>query len=775
MSDKIHLCYSSLITYHSSIIHHLMNISYNWLCELVRITLAPGDLAERLTRVGLAVEAVHQIGSGNRGNGNNGDKANGSKDGEDDYILEVDLTSNRPDCLSHLGVAREIAAITGEHVTAPRLTLLPSHVLPSAVAIKDLVSVEVQNANLCPRYTTRVVRGVRVGPSPGWLARRLEIIGQRSINNVADITNYVMHEQGQPLHAFDLAKLNRQKVVVRLAQDGERIKTLDGIERELKGEMLVIADASQPVAVAGVMGSEASAVYAATTEVLIESAYFDALSVRRTASELGLHTEASHRFERGVNYDGVLRAQQRAINLICEIAGGTATEDAIDVYPQPLQPPMVNLRFGRVKELTGIDVAPEEMVRILTALGFAPQSEMVSGQVGEGKANSLPSSEANCLLSIGAAQAFKAPPWRIDIGIEEDLVEEVTRYVGYDKIAAMLPAGQAVGEYQRSEGKKRGVRAVLSAYGFSEAINYSFIDSAHDEQFELLAELTNGNATYERQMLIGLRNPIVEGAARMRPTLLPGLLDAVRRNFNHGTRDVMLFEIGRTFTMETAKSGEALLTEQEALPAEREALALVATGGYREEQRALPSRDLDFYDVKGALEAAAERMNIGKLVFVATKAKHLPAGQAASVSLDGRVVGTLGRLAEAVASIYKFGEQPVYVAEIDLSVFYSSGEVSAVYTPLPRYPAIVRDVSLLATPDVSWAFIQREVEEMREENCRRAELIGIYEGANIPEGMRSVTMRIEYRSDERTLRDEEVEEMHGRIVSNLQQAVERPA
>ncbi|HEX8922793.1 MAG TPA: phenylalanine--tRNA ligase subunit beta, partial [Pyrinomonadaceae bacterium] len=284
-----------------------MNISYNWLRELTGATLEPRAMAEALTRLGLAVEVVHEA--------------------VDDFVLEIDLTSNRPDCLSHLGVARELAASVGGRVALDESQ--PSRLEGRAASY---TAVEILDANLCPRYAARVVRGVTIKPSPEWLVKRLEAIGQRPINNVADITNYVLHEQGQPLHAFDLAKLTESRIVVRRAAAGEKLRTLDGAERELSPEMLMIADAVRPVAVAGVMGGEDSEISDATRDVLIESAYFNPASVRRTSKLLGLHTEASHRFERGVDYEGVLRAQARCVALICELAGGTATEDAIDVY-----------------------------------------------------------------------------------------------------------------------------------------------------------------------------------------------------------------------------------------------------------------------------------------------------------------------------------------------------------------------------------------------------------------------------------------------------------
>lgn len=690
-----------------------MNISYNWLRELTGTQLKARELAELLTRVGLAVEVVHEVA--------------------DDFVLEIDLTSNRPDCLSHLGVAREVvAAGGGGSVALPEGA--PS---PMEGRAASYTAVEILDEDLCPRYSGRVVRGVTIKPSPEWLVRRLEAIGQRPINNVADITNYVLHEQGQPLHAFDLAKLAENRIVVRRAEAGEKIKTLDGVERELDSEMLVIADALRAVAVAGVMGGEETEISDKTRDVLIESAYFSPASVRRTSRVLGLRTEASHRFERGVDYEGVLRAQARCVALITELAGGSATEDSIDVYPKRIEPPLASLRPERVKALTGLDVSRDESRRILLALGFVEKSADDSQ----------------------AKMTFVAPTWRVDIEREEDLVEEVARHWGYEKIKTELPASSIAGEYQPSERRRRALRQALVASGFDEAISFSFIDASHDERFELLPNLVGVHEGENR--FITLSNPILEGVTRMRPTLLSGMLDAVRHNFNHGTRDVRLFETGRVFTA-NAEQGE--------LPLERESFALVATGAATEEGRAGgATRGLDFYDLKGALEMAVDAMNLNPLLFEHACVRHLRDGQAARI-LDGagKAIGSIGRLDEAVAALYKF-RQPVYVAEVDLSTLLEMEERPVLYAPLARYPSVVRDISLLVGRRVTLREMLDAASARGLENFREVKLVDVYEGANLPEGKRSLTLRVEYRADDRTLRDEEVEEMHTLLVQALEE------
>jgi phenylalanyl-tRNA synthetase beta chain len=678
-----------------------MFISYEWLKELTDTKLSPAELRDRLTMVGLAIDAVDEHGG--------------------DAVLDVEVPSNRPDCLSHVGIAREVSVIEKGQLRIPEGEK-PKTEGRSA----DLTSVEIADPDLCPRYAGRLVRGVKIGPSPDWLTKRLEAIGQRPINNVADVTNYVLHELGQPLHAFDFDKLGGRRIVVRRAAPGEKLKTLDGIERTLTNDMLVIADAEKAVALAGIMGGEESEISNQTTDVLIESAYFDPNSVRQTARKLGMDTEASRRFERGADRDGVLRAQQRCIDLICELAGGVATEDAVDVYPKPLGERVIELRPERIPGLTSLTVETDEIVRILTGLGF----ERVGGSEN--------------------GMSFRVPSWRIDVEQEEDLVEEVTRHTGYDKIGSALPPSSMSGEYQPTEMQQRSLRRALNAFGFDEAINFSF--TQQESRFDLIPLLA-GREQSEPQ----LENPIIEDAAWMRSTLLPGLLNSVRHNLNHGIRDVRLFEIGRIFS--TSKTGE--------LPDESLALGIVATGGALEENKAQADRELDFFDLKGALEAAVDWMNVAPLTFTPASARHLRAGQSALISnSDGKPLGTIGRLAENVAASYKF-RQPVYVLELDLWSLLSGPAKLIQYSPLPKYPSVMRDISLLVDRTVAFDEIVAMVNKQQVAECRSVKLVGTFEGGNIQASKRSVTLRLEYRSDERTLRDEEVEEYHSRLTSAL--------
>jgi len=683
-----------------------MNISYKWLKDLIDIELSANETADALTRVGLTVEGVHPVG--------------------DDFVLDIDLTSNRPDCLSHLGVARELSVISGKPLTELKTTddaeLNPEVPYPAILAW-DVVKIDAPE--LCNRFTARIIKGVKIGPSPEWLVQRLEAIGERSINNVADITNYVMHELGQPMHAFDLDKLVENRIVVRHAHDGETITTLDEVERKLDTAMLAICDAEKPVAVAGIMGGSDSSITDETTDVLIEVAYFDRDNIRSTSRKLNLSTEASYRFERGVDINNLKKASDRAVKLICELAGGK-TEDLIDVYPvkhAPVEVVSEDVSAATLR-LTGVDVPKNETDRILKALGI----------YGASKSNT-----------------FIAPSWRHDISIEEDLVEEVIRHTGYEKIADELPPAFSAGEYQPGENRKKKLRNDLAAAGFNEAISYSFIDIDNDGKFELAPSLASGEP-------VTLRDSIIDGSVRMRQTLLPGLLAAAKTNFNQQRKDIRLFEIGKAFTKNE--------TEDE-LPIERELLAILISGREINADRAMPGRDLDFYDIKGSFESALAAVGADTAVFESADIEHLRSGQAASVKLAGQIVGSIGTINQEIESYYKF-KQPIYVAEIDLQAVLSAPSSPVVYTPLPKFPAVVRDVSFLVKRSLTFSSIVAAIKSQNAELCRSVNFVDIYEGKGIADDERSLTIRIEYRSDNQTLTETEVGNLHETIIEKVE-------
>ncbi|MDQ3712635.1 MAG: phenylalanine--tRNA ligase subunit beta [Acidobacteriota bacterium] len=686
-----------------------MNISYNWLKDLVEVDLSPQELATKLTNVGLAVEGIHEAG--------------------DDFVFDIDLTSNRSDCLSHLGVAREIGAITNYEL---RIT----NDNEQQITNENQNLVSIQDSDLCQRFTARIIRNVKIGASPQWLVKRLEAVGERSINNVADITNFVMHELGQPMHSFDLNKLKENRIVIRRARNGETIKTLDEAERKLDETMLAICDAEKPVAVAGVMGGFDSSITDETTDVLLEVAYFDRANIRQTSRNLKLSTEASHHFERGVDIENLIRASNRATELICELASGTA-EDFVDVYPTKFQPNEIESKDiqSAVKRLTGLEVEAVEILKVLNALGFEIKDQ---SQIANRK-----------------SQIFLSPSWRHDVAIEEDLVEEVARIVGYDKIAEELPTATSAGEYQPTESRKKSLRNTLANLGFDEAISYSFIDTRNDGKFNLIPKLAAENLD---EKFVTLEDSIIEGATRMRPSLLSGLLDAVRTNFNHQKRDLKLFEIGKVFSASEKEND---------LPNERELFALALTGNETLQNKAMPLRELDFYDAKGALQAATGALNLLSLDFEPKNVSHLRRGQSAEISLNGKAVGTIGRLNDEIASAYKF-RQPIFVVEVDLQTLLESEEQTVVYQPLPIYPSIVRDVSLLVKRGVSFVEIQKAIIEQNFELLRNVEFVDVYEGKGMSSDERSITIRLEYRSNERTLLDEEADTIHAEILRNLE-------
>jgi phenylalanyl-tRNA synthetase beta chain len=682
-----------------------MKISYNWLKEFVDIDLAPRALAERLTMVGLAVDAMEAHG--------------------DDSVLEMDLTSNRPDCLSHLGVAREIAAIVNQP-----LKFDAGRVLQGDAALKasELTSVEILNPELCPRYSARLIKGVKIGPAPEWLAQKLEAMGQRSVNNVADITNYVMLSLGQPLHAFDFEMLRGRRIIVRAAQAGEKITTLDGEERELTNAMLVIADAERPVALGGIKGGEDSGITEKTVDVLLEAASFTPAQIRATSKALGLSTEASYRFERGVDPEICGVASDRAAALIAELAGGVISDELLDVYPgreaihAARQP--IPFRRSRYQALTGLDVELSEAARILGALGMPARLD-----------------EVNQSLTV------LPPTWRIDIAIEEDLIEEVARIAGYDKLQSSLPGSAGAGSLLPGEVERRDVRRALTGLGYHEAVSFSFVNAKSDALF---------SAVSERQRVM-LDNPIDVELDLMRTNLLGGLLEALAHNFNHGTRYVRLFEFGKCFVF---ADGER--------PQETEQLALVATGALNADDWQAAKTPLDFYDVKGALETLFDKLGLADVQIVASDElpAHLHPGRAALISEGAHVLGHIGQLHPRIAAQYKF-KQPVFVAEMDFGALLQAERNAARYRPLPKFPQAQRDVALLIDTSVNYARLEAALYGLALPELVKVRLFDRYAGKEMPEGQHSLALSVTYRSLERTLTDEEVSAAHERVVETL--------
>lgn len=672
-----------------------MKISYNWLKTYIDVNASPQELAERLTMVGLAAETVT------------------AKD--DDYILEFDITSNRADALSHYGIARELTAIYGVKAELPKLKLKES-----SVATSSITSVEILNPELCPRYTARVIRGVKVAPSPSWLVKRLESIGQRSINNIADITNFVLLEQGHPLHAFDFHKLVGKRIVVRTARAGETLKTLDGVERKLREDMLVIADGERPSALAGIMGGEYSEISNDTYDVLLESAYFSPASVRRTARVLDMKTEASHRFERGADPEACIRAINRCAELICEIAGGELLADVVDAYPQAITRKNIELRYKRIAALTGLIVEPARVPKLLTELGFEVTTFM-------------PDSHWEVV----------GPSFRTDINIEEDLVEEIARHVGYEHIPLTLPTWNGAGAYLTGEDRRRKAQSTLIELGYSETISFSWVKTELDKYFQ----------NKELNTLV-ISNPIDEERPQMRTSLLGGLVESLARNFNFGNRNIRLFEVGKCFE------------KQDDIVKEYEQLAFLATGQRSESDWQHQQEMLDFYDLKGVVEVVLENCGIKDYELERSSVSYLHSGQAAQIKVADKVLGHFGQMAPSLRDEFKF-KQTVFLAELSLEQLLSLPSSDVKYTSLPKLQAVNRDLSFLLPESVSYQELQKAIKDLEIKELVNIRLFDIYTGKNLPTGRRSLSFSLRYQPLAESMTDQQINELDEKIVNLL--------
>lgn len=676
-----------------------MKISFNWLRELVAVEVEPQELARSLTMVGLAVDSVSE--------------ANG------DFILDIDVTSNRPDCLNHLGVAREAAAIYGLELRAPRA---PE---PSASGERVDYSVAIRNSRLCRRYSAMLISDITVAPSPEWMRRRLESLGMRPINNIVDITNYVLLELGHPLHAFDFDKLAGGKIIVRAARRGERIITLDGVERQLDPTMLVIADAERPVAVAGVMGGAESEISHGTRRVLLESAYFDPISVRRTAKKLGLSTEASYRFERGADIEATVKAIARAAQLICEIAGGRVSGDLTDVYPRPRKAKPITLRYERTRGLIGAEVNKTFVEEILRRLEFEAHE------------------------ARRGVWRVLAPSHRVDIELEADLIEEVARHYGYDRVPASLPAGTAVGRFPHDRRAEDSVREALRGLGYSEAVSLSMVSADEEKLFR--------PPSGEPIEPLLIANPISEVDSTLRTSLLPGLLRAAEHNFNHGVRNVRLYELGKVYFSE---SGE---------PSEAKSLGLILTGDVTDLGWQEKPEPVNFFHLKGALEGLFRRLGIEGIEFQpARDIPFLHPHIAAAISRRGLAIGLLGRLQPELEERYKF-KQPVFLAEIDIERLLPISHPEKLFERPSRFPATYRDVSFLVDNSIEYSKIERAILSAGIGEIVEVKPFDLYRGAGVPEGKKSLSLRLKYQGRERTLTQEEIAELHARVIELLRE------
>jgi len=638
--------------------------------------------------------------------------------GLDDVVLEVEVMPNRPDCLSVAGLAREVAALTEGRFRLPEIRV-PEEEPPAAA----LTSVRIDAPERCGRFTARVLLDVRVGPSPAWLAQRLRAVGLRPINNVVDVTNYVMWELGHPLHAFDYDRLAEHRIVVRPARPGEVLTTLDGQTRTLDPSMLVIADASQAVGVAGVMGGAASEVSPATRRVLLESAYFEPASIRRTARALGLATEASYRFERGADIEGLRMASDRAAQLMAELAGARVARGIVDVYPRPRPPVRLRLRIERVRRVLGAAPPVDRVGTILRALGFPTEARDGGFDV-------------------------VVPSFRRDVAIEDDLVEEVARVWGYGEIPATLPAGTlSLTRRPRPVVVQDTVRRALAAAGYQEAVTLSLIDPAH------LAHL---GLEPGDPRVVAVRNPLAADRSVLRPTLLFGLLEAVQTNVRRQTADVRLFEIGRVF--EGKGAGQP--------PREETRVGVVLTGLRTARAWFAPKARADVFDAKGAVETVVEALGRGEVEVEALAAPYLEEGRGATVIVRGAPVGVFGEIHPALQRAFDL-PAPVFFAELSLDRLEAVPGRPLVHRPLPRFPAVLRDLAVVVPADLPAAEVSRVIQGIPNPCLRRVLLFDVYRGEQVGPDRKSLAYSLLYQADDRTLTDAEVNAMHAEVVARL--------
>ena len=673
-----------------------MKISVNWLSEFVEIASSPRQLKSDLTMIGLNTEAVVQVG--------------------DDWVLDVEVTTNRPDCLNHYGVARELATLYRQP-----LKKLDISVKESGGPAQEVVSIEISDPDLCARYCGRVAQNVKVGPSPDWLVKRLEAVGQRPINNVADVTNYVLMELGHPLHAFDLSRLRQQKIIVRRAKPGEPLQTLDGVARTLTRDNLVIADGTHPVALAGVMGGEESEIAPSTRSVLLEAAWFEPVSIRRTSKSQGMHTEASHRFERGADIQMAPLALDRAAALIQEIAGGEILTGMIDVYPRPIHHPDLTLGRSEIKRILGAEIPGEEVERILRGLGF--QVERVGGE----------------------SWRVSVPSFRVDVSREVDLVEEVARHVGYDRLPSRVrPAPPSV-EIDTTRDKVITTSSLLVGLGFHEIITTSMVDPTESERFSASPAVI-------------LANPLSQDASAMRSSAVPSMLRAIRWNLDRDTNDVRLFELGKTYSM-SAKG----------VPEEQRVLALGATGHRRPASVYDSEALLDIFDLKGDLEAIFGAFDLPALVFEPFNCPYLQQGRSGRLRSQGIPMAVLGLIQQDLARDYKL-RQDVWVAEIDFERLLGFPLRSRKFQPISKFPAVERDFSLVVPDELPYASLSSAVTAMalEVEELRGFRPVDRFRGGTIPPGHYSLLLRVDFQSLTHTLISEEVNQLSERVLAALE-------
>jgi len=626
--------------------------------------------------------------------------------GINDALIEFEITSNRPDCRSIIGIAREAAVTLGKELKYPQITVNGSN-----EEMKFEIDVQTE---LCKRYCGKVIKDVKVGPSPYWMQRRLIEAGMRPINNIVDITNYVMLELGQPLHAFDLEDIKYNKMIVKLAQEGEKFTTLDGVQRTLTSDMLVIGNQDKTLDLAGIMGGENSEVKDNTTSIFLEGASFAKENIRATSKKLGLRTEASSRFEKGIDVNLTEAAVNRACQLIEELGCGTVLNGMLDYYPKKEEVQKITANPERINKLLGVNVPMDQFINILERLEF------------------------KCNLISSDKLELEVPSFRLDICEDADILEEVARIYGYENIPSATLEGNATAGVKTNKQKfMDNVKSNSIAVGLNEILTYSFVSPRGVDKLNLAED-------DERREFVKIINPLGEETSVMRTTLIPNMLDVISTNLSHKVEEVYAFECGNTFR------------PQEGLPVETKKLSIGMYG-----------KEVDFFSIKGAVETILTNVGFdGYEVEPETKNLTFHPGRCAKLVYNNICIGTFGELHPDVLENYDLNQR-VYVAEIDIDLVFENLNNSKVYNPLPKYPATTRDIALLVKDEVFVKQIEDIIKANGSDILESYQLFDVYKGAQIEEGHKSIAYSITYRSKDKTLTDEDVAKVHDKIVSEL--------
>lgn len=671
-----------------------MKVSLNWLKELVDIPVGPEELASALEMVGIGVEGIEKI--------------------DDDFILTLEITPNRPDCLGHIGVAREISAIFDKQLKIP-----PASYAEEESKIKDFISVEILEPELCPRYCGIVIKNFKIGPSPDKIRKRLESLGLRSINNAVDITNYSLLLTGHPVHAFDLKRINDKKIIIRRARKGELILTLEGTVKTLDEETLVIADGIKPVAIAGVIGGEESGVKDDTSDIFLESAYFNPVSIRRTSKKLGISTEASYRFERGVDWDIPPYSARFCATLFHQI-GGKIAKGMIDVYPEQIKIEPIQLRSEKISELLHLDIPQERVEEILRKIGF----KILSSK-----------KEKNMVV-----WHVLPPSFRGDVKEEADLIEEVARFYGYEKIPSLIPAVILNEVHIEPEKEKiKSVERLLNFQGWNEIITFSFIDPEEDVSF--------------RGEPISIMNPISSRFSRMRSNLLVGILKTISLNLSRDVEGGKFFEIGKVFW----KDGNIV---------ERNNLALACFG--KRKEKWIKEEEFSIFSLKGTVSILLSSIGYNEHNFVQKENSIFQSPLSLSILVKDREIGMLGKVNEKILKKFSI-DTDVYYCELCFDTLFKVEVTPEVIQAPPRFPSIRRDISFLISMDVCYSAIEEELKKIEIKELEEFFLWDIFRGGEIPEGKLSMTLGFVFRSSDRTLTHDEVNEMMKKIENVLQE------